>query len=486
MIKPLISLLLSIIIAAPAGAVRFVPAARRAAPNVGTPVLNAPIFLRSLELHLDQTALHLGTELPGVSSPELAENSLTAAEYLSRQALGANSQDAIEAAPAARVAAAALADPQRRSETARLLRAGGGKDGARIAEKLEQLGGKAEALQPLALVGQDLASGVVGAEAQAQLNELFGERLGALAAPQVTPVESLALYAARRFSGGRLQLDQAPLVAASAKPEALPGDSDLQSRIELSPLTNAEREATLYDLFRQAGAAEDDIQMQDIGRGQHNLMVVKKGRSDRVVVVGGHHDKVHRGAGTIDNWTGATMVVNLYQAMRTLDTEATYVFMTFGREEEGLVGSRKYVRGLSRAERANIDAMINLDTLAVDGTFSWRNKSDRVLLDVFRRVADANNLDLKETTLWGGDSDQTSFRRAGIPGGMLYGASDDVIWDIIHSENDTVAYFSLAHYRNALQVALAALQHLDTNPVRTRFMRWLTSWVGRITSLWQA
>lgn len=46
--------------------------------------------------------------------------------------------------------------------------------------------------------------------------------------------------------------------------------------------------------------------------------------------------KERRGHGTIDNWTGATMAVNLYQAMQDADTEATYIFMAFGRENDGL------------------------------------------------------------------------------------------------------------------------------------------------------
>lgn len=190
-------------------------------------------------------------------------------------------------------------------------------------------------------------------------------------------------------------------------------------------------------------------------------MVVKKGKTDRVIVVGGHHDKVAEGMGAIDNGTGSTMVANLYQALHDQPTDATIVFIAFGREEEGLLGSEAYLRSLSDEQKSKIDAMVNLDTLGVNGTFSWRNNSTRALLDRVQEVANAKHRALTEAHLDGGDADSSSFRQAGIPAITIYGASEDVIFDIIHTDRDTMAAFNLEHYKNSYLLVLDLIKSLD-------------------------
>lgn len=293
---------------------------------------------------------------------------------------------------------------------------------------------------------------------------------------------------------------QTPAVAVAnvPKPEGVPTDGEMNSKMELSPLTNPEREAAVIELFKAAGANPEEIIRQDAGRGRSNYYVVKKGTkkpgllpqlrrvaytaafaalsfvtgqhlvspAERIVIVGAHHDKVSEGRGTIDNWTGSTMMINLYQAMRDVDTEATFVFIAFAREEEGLLGSEAYLKSLSAADRKKVDAMVNLDTLGVDGTYSWKNNSSRSLLDLIAAVAKKGSYALTEALLNGGDADSSTFLHAGIPAMTVYGASEEVIFDIIHSERDNMTAFNLPHYKNAYLLTLALLKALDLAPVR--------------------
>jgi len=320
---------------------------------------------------------------------------------------------------------------------------------------------------------QALSAGSVDAE-QA-LSAAFD---GAMAAPGVAagdtppaaadPAADFALRAENLFTAGRLAPGQRAQVAWSdaVRPEGvLPTDQEMHDRMARSPLTNPEREAVVIELFKLAGAKAEDIVFQDAGRGKRNILLTKKGRTDRVIVVGAHHDKVREGAGTIDNWTGTTMMINLYQALRDVETDATIVFAAFAREEEGLIGSARFVEELSREKRAKVDAMVNLDTLAVNGTYSWKNNSTRALLDRIKAVAAASRRDLTEATLYGGDADSTSFRRAGIPALTVFGASEDVIFDIVHSGRDTMAAFNLEHYKNAYLLARDLIQALDREPL---------------------
>ncbi|MBI5246790.1 MAG: M20/M25/M40 family metallo-hydrolase [Elusimicrobia bacterium] len=276
-------------------------------------------------------------------------------------------------------------------------------------------------------------------------------------------VPSFIDEARRRFVDLRRSEDEA---ARAARPEgAIPSDDDLQGRMDRLPSTNPERMKFMVDLFKLGGATDADIKLQDAGRGRNNVIVTIKGKTDRVIVIGGHYDKVSEGLGKIDNGTGSTMVANLYQAMHGTQPDATLVFIAFAREEEGLYGSQAYVKSLDKAARSKIDAMINMDTLAVDGTFSWKNNSTRALLDRFAQVSRESGHAMKEDYLNGGDADSSTFRDAGIPAVTIYGASQDVIFDIIHSERDNMSAFNLAHYKNAYLLVLEAIKSLDRTPL---------------------
>lgn len=275
--------------------------------------------------------------------------------------------------------------------------------------------------------------------------------------------DSFVLEARRRFAA--LKASEAE-PARSARPEGtVPSDGDLRDRMDRIPSTNPERQKFMVELFKLGGATDADIVLQDAGRGRNNVIATIKGKTDRVIVVGGHYDKVHEGLGKIDNGTGSTMVANLYQALHGTQPEATIVFIAFAREEEGLIGAQTYVRSLDKAKRGKIDAMINLDTLAVDGTFSWKNNSTRAVLDRLAQVSRESGHALKEDYLNGGDADSSVFRDAGIPAVTVYGASQDVIFDIIHSERDNMSAFNLGHYKNAYLLVLEAIKSLDRNPL---------------------
>jgi hypothetical protein len=297
--------------------------------------------------------------------------------------------------------------------------------------------------------------------AAAALSAAFDGSMAAASAPVDAAPEAPRTPEQFAREGRRLFEEVRRAERGGAHIEEMPSDGDLSGRLERLPGTNPEREKYVVDLFKLAGAKDADIVLQDIGQGKHNIMVVKKGKTDRVIVVGGHHDKVEAGLGAIDNGTGSTMVANLYQALRDQDTDATIVFVAFGREEEGLLGSAAYLRSLSGAQKSKIDAMINLDTLGVNGTFSWKNNSTRALLDRVKAVAAASHRDLVEAHLDGGDADSSSFREAGIPAITIYGASEDVIFDIIHTDRDTMAAFDLGHYKNSYLLTLDLIKSLD-------------------------
>jgi hypothetical protein len=271
--------------------------------------------------------------------------------------------------------------------------------------------------------------------------------------------------AARLFFPG-LAPGQAPGVfqravhTAAYKASGRPSSRELDDSVRLSPLTNRQREAAVVDLFRRAGA--ENVYTQPIGRsGQNNVIVIKPGLTDRTIVIGAHHDKVRAGHGTIDNWTGAAMVTNLYKAMKDVKTEHTLVFVTFGAEESGFVGSEQFVSELSDAVRGRVDAMLNFDCLGMDGTFIGGDSPS--LQRLAQQVAKQGGHQLSGRNMDGG-SDHQSFLGAGIPAIAVSGASPGALGGTIHSPNDTYGQFDLQQYEKNFDFSLDLLKAVDRSP----------------------
>ncbi len=290
--------------------------------------------------------------------------------------------------------------------------------------------------------------------------------------------------------------------------QGAPTDLEMENNVKASPKTNPEREQIAIRMFQKGGAKYDpaasaakqpdfnrdgEVQVQEVpgqdGSVSHNIFVVKKGtpkpgQKERIIVITSHNDKVEVGDGVIDNWTGTTMVSHLYQSIKDVKTEATYVFATFAREEEGLVGSKRFLRSLTPDQRALIEGNINYDTIAIKGgdTNSWdndpgqgENHSDEVLLAAAdAAVAQANKsrgpseqLVLNRAHLNGGDADSSSFRwqRPPIPGMTIFSGPEDLVFSIIHSAADNIGAFDFALYKNTYLVALALISWLEAHPL---------------------
>eukprot|EP00698_Gefionella_okellyi_P011657 TRINITY_DN3089_c0_g1_i1.p1 TRINITY_DN3089_c0_g1~~TRINITY_DN3089_c0_g1_i1.p1 ORF type:complete len:618 (-),score=178.12 TRINITY_DN3089_c0_g1_i1:1466-3319(-) len=88
-------------------------------------------------------------------------------------------------------------------------------------------------------------------------------------------------------------------------------------------------------------------------------------RADRVIVVGAHLDSVPAGPGINDNGSGTSVILEIARQFATKLQKPvnTVRFAWWGAEEEGLVGSTKYVQQLSPAERSVIVANLNFDML---------------------------------------------------------------------------------------------------------------------------
>ena len=104
---------------------------------------------------------------------------------------------------------------------------------------------------------------------------------------------------------------------------------------------------------------------QSITKSRNLIAETTTGRSDEVVVVGAHLDSVDAGPGINDNGSGAAAVLATALAMGPAPNISNAVrFMFFGAEEDGLVGSTKYVESLNGNDLRAVALMLNIDMVA--------------------------------------------------------------------------------------------------------------------------
>src|SRR5712691_1431755 len=108
------------------------------------------------------------------------------------------------------------------------------------------------------------------------------------------------------------------------------------------PCKNSERQDAVKILFEQMGAAASEITV-DSYKQVENVLIRRDGTGDGLIVVGAHYDKTNNGCGALDNWTGIVAMAHIYRSLKRAPIQKTVLFVAFGDEERGLVGSRAMV-----------------------------------------------------------------------------------------------------------------------------------------------
>ncbi|WP_347902576.1 autotransporter domain-containing protein [Pseudomonas purpurea] len=115
-----------------------------------------------------------------------------------------------------------------------------------------------------------------------------------------------------------------------------------------------------YSISRQ------DFSWNSGSRRSQNVVAYAAGTKPQYVVVGAHFD-TYFGRPTLqgldDNGSGASVLTEIARNLGGLKLENGLQVVGFGAEEEGLRGSKAFVESLSASQRANMLAMINLDSL---------------------------------------------------------------------------------------------------------------------------
>jgi hypothetical protein len=126
----------------------------------------------------------------------------------------------------------------------------------------------------------------------------------------------------------------------------------------------------IKDQFEQLKPTATVLQKFNLfGRDAWNVIATfDAGPASDIYIIGGHYDslseRVSQSApGAEDNASGTAGVLELARVFAGLDHKATLIFITFSGEEEGLIGSKAFVRSLPAAERSRIKGVLNMDMI---------------------------------------------------------------------------------------------------------------------------
>ncbi|MGO9273967.1 MAG: M28 family metallopeptidase [Terriglobia bacterium] len=253
-----------------------------------------------------------------------------------------------------------------------------------------------------------------------------------------------------------------PGLAQAAHPSSNPVLRQIiQQRLSEVANQNAEREATLRQMFEGAGCFGDHLTEQPVPHSRlPNLVCERPGATDSIILVGAHFDKVKAGAGVVDNWSGASLLPSLFQSLGHGLHRHTFVFVGFTDEERGLVGSRYFVGHLTLEQRARIHAMINLDTLGLGPTKVFLAHSDARLAETAETVARQMNLPVEVYNVRHVDDDSQPFRRARVPTLMIHSATAATL-RILHSPADQMAQIRFDDYYYTYGLLAECLAFID-------------------------
>jgi len=234
------------------------------------------------------------------------------------------------------------------------------------------------------------------------------------------------------------------------------------ARLDSVPAKDIDREHQMQTYFEQAGCKNGSLSLEQPKHNRFgNVVCTLAGTSPQQIVVGAHFDHVDAGSGAVDNWSGASLLPSLYQALAAEPRKHTFVFVAFYGEEEGLFGSQYYVHELDKQALSHIDAMVNMDTLGLGPTEVWASHADPELVQRAAVVAHSMKLPLTAVNFERvGSTDSESFRDKKVPSITFHSLTQSTL-HILHSREDQLSQIKEDDYFDSYRLLAAYLSYLD-------------------------
>lgn len=232
------------------------------------------------------------------------------------------------------------------------------------------------------------------------------------------------------------------------------------------PCKNGDRLTVVKAMFERMGAKPEEITVEKI-TGGGNIVIVKAGGASEPaaekIVIGAHMDKTADGCGAIDNWTGITALAHIYRTVKELKLNKTVLFVAFGEEEKGLVGSHAMAEKIKKEQAGEYCAMINVDSLGLAIPQVADNLSSKKMTTAVADLAKEMGVPFANARIEGAGADSQPFLDKKIPAVTIHGLNSD--WPkLLHNSNDKPEKVNTQSVYLGYRLALALLVKVDKSP----------------------
>jgi Iap family predicted aminopeptidase len=234
---------------------------------------------------------------------------------------------------------------------------------------------------------------------------------------------------------------------------------ELKEEFAKVPCDNKDRLKNVRALFEKNGVDPALIRIENYNNTD-NLVAVKPGKTDEKIVIGAHYDKVKNGCGAIDNWTGIVTLAHLYKSIKDYPTNKTLIFVAFGKEEAGKIGSRGMADAIKKEQLDQYCAMINIDSLGMGAPQVADNMSSKKFEQLTEELAEQLKIPFGHSIIPNADSDSSSFLKRKIPAITIHGLANNWI-SVLHSENDQAAKVDPNSVYLGYRLALLMIKNVD-------------------------
>ena len=140
--------------------------------------------------------------------------------------------------------------------------------------------------------------------------------------------------------------------------------------------------------------------------------------------------------------------------------QKTLIFVAFGKEELGLVGSRFMVKNIKKEEVDQYCAMINIDSLGMAAPQVLENVSSKALTARVGEIALRMKIPFNTVNVPGAGADSQPFMEKKIPAVTISALGNG--WaDLIHTRHNQVAKVNTTNLYLGYRLALALVTELN-------------------------
>ena len=194
----------------------------------------------------------------------------------------------------------------------------------------------------------------------------------------------------------------------------------------------------------------------------HNVVATKKATqksTGQLVLVGAHHDSVDGAPGANDDASGTATVLELARVFANSPTDTDLRFVTFGAEENGLLGSYEFVNRMTDEDYDRTVGMFQMDMVGSKDAgplIVYTNDGEKNIVTDLAAAAGARLSKTGEATPYGmeGRSDHVPFAEIGLPAALFIHAPVEPWY---HSPEDTLDKISKEKLEEVATIVGAAV-----------------------------